>query len=253
MEFTSADRNADAEYSAGLQNYNSNVEEYNKNISKEKTTLQTSLTGLQEGESSSANTQALKQAGQHATAIVGVGQAAKAALAVDKAATPLKATADIAGAKVGEKLAAKAGGSLLGKVASKAGGVLSVVGDVTSIGLDYENDKANWGKMSTADKIANVADIGGAGLDMVGTGLMAFGGPLAGIGAGLKLFGDVTQVAAGGEAAVSAEESVSDKQADLATGEKADEAALGKNMIKQSSQASEAGSGTLAVARTSQL
>ena len=248
MEFSSADRSSDAEYSAGLKDYNTHVSEYNKSLTTQKLTDETTATGLQSDETSSAAVNALKQAGQHATAIAG---AVKTATDISKASAPLKATAEIA--EVGGDVAGASKG-FLGKVAGKASGILGVVGDVGSIGLDIAQDKANWGKMSTMDKIANVADMGGAGLDMVGTGLMAFGGPLGMVaGEGIKLFGDLTEVAAGTESAVSGAAAVSGKQADIGTAEKAQESALGPDMTKTNATASEAGSGTLAVARQSQL
>jgi len=250
MEFTSADRNADAEYSAGLNNYNANVEQYNKNLTTEQEQSDTTATGLEEGAQSSAHLGALQQAGQHVNAVAG---AVKTALDVQKGTAPLKATTDIARGteEGGQEVATTA----LGKAAGKAGSVLGVIGDVGSIGLDIAADTGGgWKKMSTADKIANVADIGGAGLDMIGTGLMTFGGPLGfAVGGGLKLFGDITEVLAGTETAVSGEVQVSDKQKAIAAQAAADKAKLGSAQSVVQGGASEAGAGNLAVGRQSQL
>ena len=101
----------------------------------------------------------------------------------------------------------------IGKSVGKLGTALGVVGDIGSIGMDIAQDKADWGKMSTMDKIGNIADIGGAGLDMVETGLMTFGGPVgAGIGLGLKAFGDLFEVASGVEQTISGYEGTKDKK-----------------------------------------
>ena len=258
MEFSSADRNADAEYSAGLKNYNNNVEQYNKNLTGEKLKFQDSATGLEEGAQSSAHLGALQQAGQHVNAVAG---AVKTAVDVQKASVPLKASKDIEmtdlgkGALEGGDAELEVATTTLGKAAGKAGSVLGVIGDVGSIGLDISADTGGgWNKMSVADKIANVADIGGAGLDMIGTGLMTFGGPVGmALGGGLKLFGDITEVLAGTETAVSGEVSVSDKQKAIAVKEKADEAKLGQAKDQAQAVASEAGGGDLAVARKVQL
>lgn len=258
MEFQSADRTNDASYTVSLNDYNKNVELYNKQRTKDLVQDKQTAEGLESEAQEGANTNALKEAGQHATA---VATGLKTAKDINKLGTPLKATKDIvvgagdtakvvkAGEVVGEETA-----QTLGKSAGKLGSSLGVLGDIGTIGLDIAQDKANWGKMSTMDKIANIADIGGAGLDMVGTGLMTFGGPLgASIGLGLKAFGDLAEVASGVEGTVSGYEQAGEKQQDLETQEQQAEKDEGPAQVKAGPRVSEAGAGTLAVARQAQV
>jgi len=257
MDFQSADRSNDAGYTVSLNDYNKNVELYNKQRTKDLLGDKLNSEGLEAGAQSDANTGALKDAGQHATALA---QGVATAKNVKALGTPIKATKDIvvgggdtakfvkAGEITGEETA-----QTLGKSAGKVSSALGVIGDIGSIGMDIAQDKANWGTMSTADKIANVADMGGAGLDMVGTGLMTFGGPVgAGIGLGLKAFGDLVEIGAGTESAVSGYESASAKQAKLKQQEQQAEADEGKAQVKTQASATLAGAGNLAVGRTSQ-
>lgn len=258
MEFGSTDRTNDASYTANLNDYNKNVELYNKQRTKNLLGDKLSAEGLESEAQGDANTNALKDAGQHATA---VAQGVATAKNVKALGTPIKATKDIvvgggdtakfvkAGEITGEETA-----QTLGKSAGKLSSALGVVGDIGTIGLDIAQDKANWGKMSTMDKIANVADMGGAGLDMIGTGLMTFGGPVgAAVGLGLKAFGDIAEIGAGTESAVSGYETAAGKQKKLEQQEQQSEKDEGPAQVQAVATASESGAGTLAVGRQAQM
>ncbi len=254
MEFQSADRTNDASYMVELNDYNKNVELYNKQRTKDILTDKQTAEGLESEAQGGANTNALKEAGQHATAIA---QGVKTAKEVNALGTPLKATQDIvegtqtikAGDIIGKQTA-----QTLGRSAGKVASALGVIGDIGTIGLDIAQDKANWGKMSTMDKIGNIADIGGAGLDMVGTGLMTFGGPLgASIGLGLKAFGDLAEVGSGVESTVSGYEQAGQKQTEIKKQEQQAEKDEGPAEVEAGPIVSEAGAGTLAVARQAQV
>jgi len=257
MEFGSADRTRDSEYLSEVKDFNNQVQVYNTQRSKDLVLDKQKAEGLKEAIGSDANTNALKEAGQHANALA---QGLKTAKNYQELGTPIKATKDIimgggdtaklvkAGDVIGEKTA-----QTLGKTAGKLGTALGVAGDIGSIGLDIAQDTANWSKMSTMDKISNIADIGGAGLDMVGTGLMTFGGPVgAGIGLGLKAFGDILEVGSGIESSISGFTGTTDKKKDVDKQEKQAEADEGPAQQEIKTGVSEAGAGTLAVGRMQQ-
>tara|TARA_R110000782_G_scaffold15176_4_gene44520 strand:+ start:264 stop:1037 length:774 start_codon:yes stop_codon:yes gene_type:complete len=257
MEFGSVDRTRDAEYNSQLKDFNSQVGVYNKLLTKNKLENKEQAQGFRDEAGSDANTGALKQAGQHANSL---NQGVQTARQVQKIGTPIKATEDIVkgggdtakffkkGELVGEETA-----MTLGKKAGKLATGFGVVGDIGSIGLDLAEDRANWGSMSTMDKIANVADIGGAGLDLVGTGLMTFGGPVgAMVGLGMKAFGDVVQVGAGTEQAVSGYGRAEDTKAQITDDEQKQDKDLGPTKQTQKGSVGLAGAGSLAVGRTAQ-
>jgi len=107
--------------------------------------------------------------------------------------------------------------------------------------------------MSTMDKITNIADIGGAGLDMVGTGLMTFGGPVGAMfGLGMKAFGDVVQVGAGAEQTIAGFQSADDKKKQIQQDTEQADKDLGPEQQTQAGSVSLAGAGALAVGRTAQ-
>ena len=198
-----------------------------------------------------------EEAGQHATALT---QGLSTARNIQKLGTPIKATEDIVkGAgdtakffKKGEVIG-KETAQTLGKSAGKLATGLGVIGDVASIGLDAEELNDNWGTMSTMDKITNIADIGGAGLDLVGTGLMTFGGPVGALaGLGMKAFGDVIQVGAGAEQAISGYQDADDKKKDIQADTDKQDKELGDAKQNQAGSVSLAGAGALAVGRTAQ-
>ena len=257
MEFGSADRTRDSEYLSEVKDFNNQVQVYNTQRTKDILNDKEKAEGLKEQIGSDANTNALKEAGQHANALA---QGLKTAKNYQEIGTPLKATKDIVmGAgdtaklvKAGDVIGTKTA-ETIGKATGKLGTALGVVGDIGSIGMDIAQDKADWGKMSTMDKIGNIADIGGAGLDMVGTGLMTFGGPVgAGIGLGLKAFGDLFEVASGVEQTISGYEGTKDKKQDVDTQEKEAEKDEGPEQQQIKAGVSEAGAGTLAVGRMAQ-
>jgi hypothetical protein len=257
MEFGNADRTRDSEYLSEVKDFNNQVEVYNTQRTKDLLTDKLKATGLKEQIGADANTNALKEAGMHANALA---QGFKTAKNFQELGTPIKATKDIlTGAgdtlkayKVGDIIGEKTA-QTIGKSAGKLGSALGVVGDIGSIGLDIAQDKANWGKMSTMDKIGNIADIGGASLDMVGTGLMTFGGPVgAGIGLGLKAFGDLFEVASGVESTISGFTGTAGKEKDVDTQEKQVENQEGPAQQEIQVGESEAGAGTLAVGRMQQ-
>ena len=217
MEFQSADRTRDAEYSSELKHFNQQVGLYNRDLTNKKLTNKEEGESLQSQAGTDANTGAMKEAGQHASALA---QGLSTAKNIQKVGTPIRATEDIVkGAgdtakffKKGE-IVGKETAQTIGKSAGKLATGLGVIGDVASIGLDAEELKDDWGTMSTMDKITNIADIGGAGLDMVGTGLMTFGGPVGALaGLGMKAFGDVIQVGAGAEQTIAGFQNADDKK-----------------------------------------
>lgn len=257
MEFGNVDRTRDSEYLSEVKDFNNQVQIYNTQLTKNILGDKEKAEGLKEQIGADANTNALKEAGQHANAIA---QGLKTAKNFQEIGTPLKATKDIvmgagdtaklfkAGDVIGKQTA-----ETIGKTAGKLGTAIGVIGDIGSIGLDIAQDKANWGSMSTMDKIGNIADIGGAGLDMVGTGLMTFGGPVgAGIGLGLKAFGDLFEVASGVEQTISGYSETTQKKKDVDTAEQEQEKAEGPAQQQIQAGVSEAGAGTLAVGRMAQ-
>jgi Sec-independent protein translocase protein TatA len=255
MEFGSADRTRDAEYIHAVKDFNSQVHAYNNQLTKEALTQKEETENLKEEAGGEANTNAIKEAGQHANS---VAQGLKTATDIQKLGQPIKATEDIV--KVGEggarqvikkgEVIGRETAQTLGKSAGKLATGIGVIGDIGSIGLDISEDINNWGKMSTADKISNIADIGGAGLDMIGTGLMAFGGPIgAMVGLGLKGIGDIAQVGSGVEDTISGYQSAQDTKKDLDQQQEQAEKDAPDPKQEQKAGPTLAGAGTLAVGR----
>jgi len=258
MEFQSADRTRDAEYSSELKHFNQQVGLYNRELTKQKLENKEEGESLQSQAGTDAHTGAMKEAGQHAAALQ---QGLATAKNIQQLGAPIKATERIV--KEGEDgarqvikkgdIIGKETAQTLGKKAGKLATGLGVIGDVASIGLDAEELKDDWGTMSTMDKITNIADIGGAGLDMVGTGLMTFGGPVGALaGLGMKAFGDVIQVGAGAEQAISGYQSADEKKEQIKQDTEQADKDLGPEQKTQSGSVSLAGSGRLAVGRTAQ-
>lgn len=254
----SADRTRDAEYSTQLRNYNQQVQLYNQQLTKQRGEIKDTGEGLKEEAGSDANTNAIKQAGQHANSVKQGLETAKNINAIGK---PIKATERIVktgedGARILIKkgdIVGKTTAQTLGKSAGKLATGLGIVGDVGSIGLDIAEDMNNWDKMSTMDKISNIADIGGAGFDMIGTGLMTFGGPVgAMVGLGMKGIGDLVQVGAGAEQTISGYEDASDKQDAIQGDTDKQVKDLGADKTENTGAPSLAGAGRLAVGRTAQ-
>tara|TARA_R100000951_G_scaffold75954_1_gene64056 strand:- start:1108 stop:1881 length:774 start_codon:yes stop_codon:yes gene_type:complete len=257
MEFQSADRTRDAEYSSELKHFNQQVGLYNRDLTNKKLTNKEEGESLQSQAGTDANTGAMKEAGQHASALA---QGLSTAKNIQKVGTPIRATEDIVkGAgdtakffKKGE-IVGKETAQTIGKSAGKLATGLGVIGDVASIGLDAEELKDDWGTMSTMDKITNIADIGGAGLDMVGTGLMTFGGPVGALaGLGMKAFGDVIQVGAGAEQTIAGFQNADDKKKQIQQETDKADKDLGDAKQTQKGSVSLAGAGALAVGRTAQ-
>jgi len=108
-----------------------------------------------------------------------------------------------------------------------------------------------WAKMSTADKMGNVAEIGGAGLDIVGAGLEATG---IGVPLGLALqgFGTLLQLGSGIEGEISSKTEEPDAKKEAQKEEQQAEASDKAGMLQQESSVSQAQTGNLAVAREQQ-
>ena len=258
MDFGSADRRTDAEFTHAIKDYNSQVNIYNQQLTKDALTQKEETESLKEEAGGDANTSAIKEAGLHANA---VAQGVKTATDIQKIGQPIRATEDIMKvAEGGARTLVKKGEVLgretaetLGKSAGKLSTALGVIGDVGSIGLDISEDINNWHKMSTADKISNIVDIGGAGLDMIGTGLMAFGGPLgAVVGLGLKGIGDVAQVGSGVEETISGYQSAQNTKDALDEQQAQAEKDAPDAKAQQQAGPSLAGAGALAVGRQAQ-
>jgi len=258
MEFGSADRTRDAEYMTAVKDYNNQVHVYNNQLTKDALTQKEETESLIDQAQGDANTNAIKEAGQHANSLA---QGLKTAKEYQKIGQPIKATEDIVKTTAeGGRMVIKKGSTIgvetaqtLGKSAGKLATGLGVIGDVGSIGLDIAEDLNNWDKMSTADKISNIADIGGAGFDMLGTGLMAFGGPIgAMVGMGLKGLGDVVQVGSGVEDTISGYQSAQDTKDDLEKQQKKAEDEAPDPKEEQKAGPSLAGAGALAVGRQAQ-
>ena len=258
MEFGSADRTRDAEYMTGVKDYNNQVQVYNNQLTKDALTQKEETESLIDEAQGDANTNAIKEAGQHANSLA---QGLKTAKEYQKIGQPIKATEDIVKSTAeGGRMVIKKGSTIgvetaqtLGRSAGKLATGLGVIGDVGSIGLDIAEDLNNWDKMSTADKISNIADIGGAGFDMLGTGLMAFGGPIgAMVGMGLKGLGDVVQVGSGVEDTISGYQSAQDTKEDLEKQQKKAEDEAPPPKEEQKAGPSLAGAGALAVGRQAQ-
>jgi len=150
--------------------------------------------------------------------------------------------------------AAKTGGetgALIGKVGTKALKGLGIVGSAAGMGMAIAADaNGGWAKMSTADKIGNVAEIGGAGLDMVGVGLEATG---IGVPFGLALqgLGTLLQIGSGVEGEIASKTAV-DPAKKAAQQEEQEEEAQEAPKQQEIAAVSEAQAGGLGVARQQQ-
>lgn len=139
----------------------------------------------------------------------------------------------------------------IGKAGSKALKGLGVVGAVAGMGMAIASDEnGGWAKMSTADKLGNVAEIGGAGLDIVGAGLEATG---IGVPLGLALqgFGTLLQLGSGVESEISSAEGVAPAKKEAQEEEQKEEEQEAKPQ-QQAVSVSEAQAGGLGVARQQQ-
>jgi hypothetical protein len=107
-----------------------------------------------------------------------------------------------------------------------------------------------WAKMSTADKIGNVAEIGGAGLDMVGVGLEATG---IGVPFGLAIqgLGTLLQIGSGVEGEIASKTAVDPAKKAAQQQEQETEAQEAPKQ-QEISAVSEAQAGGLGVARQQQ-
>lgn len=160
-----------------------------------------------------------------------------------KAERLTQAGADLSGA---EKTA-----GFIGKAGSKALKGLGVVGAVAGMGMAIASDEnGGWAKMSTADKLGNVAEIGGAGLDIVGAGLEATG---IGVPFGLALqgIGTLLQLGSGVESEISSAEGVAPAKKEAQQEEQEKEQQEAKPQ-QQEVSVSEAQAGGLGVARQQQ-
>lgn len=258
MEFGSADRTRDAEFSHAVKDYNNQVHVYNTQLTKDALDQKEKTEGLKEEASGDANTNAIKEAGQHANSLA---QGLKTAKEYQKIGQPIRATEDIVKTTAeGGRMVIKKGAitgvetaQTLGKSAGKLATGLGVIGDVGSIGMDIAEDVNNWDKMSTADKVSNIVDIGGAGFDMLGTGLMLFGGPVgAAVGLGLKGIGDIAQVGSGVSDTISGYQESQDTKDDLDDQQAKAEKDAPDPKAEQKTGPSLAGAGALAVGRQAQ-
>ena len=290
MDFISADRSRDQEHTAGLQNYNFSVTQHNRDITKAiKEDRDTEKKQKQDIESGETFTQ-IKDAGGEAGAVaqaVGTFKKIKEAQEAGKTAIgSLQDTISVAGDKaqalvskakssvpevdLGEEVSSgvfestskapaevassasrelEAGAEGLGSKALKG---LGGLGAVAGMGMAIASDaNGGWAKKSLADKLGNVAEIGGAGLDLIGLGLEA-----TGVGAPLGLvlqgIGTLAQVGSGIEEQVTAAQGVKPAEEEAEAEEKKAEAS-DKASIEQTVQSvSGAGAGTLGVARQQQ-
>lgn len=142
-------------------------------------------------------------------------------------------------------------GSLIGKVGTKALKGLGIAGSVAGMGMAIASDEhGGWAKKSLADKIGNVAEIGGAGLDILGVGLEAtgFGAP---IGLALQGLGTIAQLGSGIEGEISSAEQVAPEKKEAQEEEQQEEQSEAPKQ-QQATAVSEAQAGGLGVARQQQ-
>jgi len=160
-------------------------------------------------------------------------------------------TTDKVPAKIGTSLAKEgelAGEGLGSTVAKGLGGIGAVAGMGMAIASDVNG---GFAKKSLADKIGNIAEIGGAGLDLVGLGLEA-----TGIGAPLGLvlqgIGTIAQLGSSVESQITSGTGVKPAK-EAAQKEEQEAEASDKAQIQQTTSAvTGAGAGTLGVARQQQ-
>jgi hypothetical protein len=271
MDFVSADRSGDSEFQARLKDYNFGVAETNRQITVD---IQNDRTTEKQQDSDIDNTElftqikdATGQAGNVASATAtfkniqqygakiqdGIKEATKTATAtaekIQQSLPTTETPLEQLGGKVGAE--AEAGGGLLGKVGTKALKGLGVVGAVAGMGMAIASDEnGGWAKMSTADKLGNVAEIGGAGLDMVGVGLEATGIGVP-IGLALQGFGTLLQIGSGLESAISSKEAEAPAKQQAQQQEQQAEASEQKP-LQEEVGVSESQAGGLGVARQQQ-
>lgn len=140
--------------------------------------------------------------------------------------------------------------STLSKFGTFGGKAIGGVGALAGMGMAIASDEnGGWAKKSTADKIGNVVEIGGAGLDLAGLVLEAT--PLAPLGLALQGIGTLAQIGSGVESEVSSAVSSSKEQTEATQEEQQaekDEPAPQQEITGVSS----AETGGLAVAREQQ-
>lgn len=259
MEFTSADRHGDAEFTASLRDYNANVQDYNNIRTQNLGTIGDEELRQKGQATAGVLAGALEDGATHASAVAqGVGIATKVQgmrTAGKTAASEGTELAEIGDdgrelATVGDdglevaKGAASTGGKLFGAL-----GALGAIGSITADAV--ADSGGGWKKMSTADKVSNVADITGSSLDIIGLGLEAtgIGAP---IGLGLQALGTFFQIGS----------SIENQASNVEKGKAAARAAAAEAAAKvkaegaaksgAGSQASLAQSGGLSVGQTAQ-
>jgi hypothetical protein len=122
------------------------------------------------------------------------GGAAESKTAVTEVTSGLKTTAE----------GAAEAGSLLSKFGQVGLRGLGGLGALSGMGMAIASDEnGGWAKKSLADKIGNVVNIGGAGLDLAGLVLEAT--PLAPLGLAMQGIGTIAQIGAGVETEISSE------------------------------------------------
>jgi len=170
---------------------------------------------------------------------------------IEEGGTDAGKVAGKVGGKVGGLAGAgEEGAGLLSRVGGKALKGVGVVGAIAGMGMAISADEnGGWHKMSTADKLGNMAEIGGAGMDIVGTALEAT--PLAPIGLALQGFGTLFQLGAGIEGEISSAQSVDPaKKKAQADAKKAEDAEA--KPVAQEAVVSQAQTGNLGVAQEAQ-
>lgn len=141
-------------------------------------------------------------------------------------------------------------GSAIGKAGSVALKGVGVIGALAGAGMAIASDEhGGWAKKSISDKIGNVAEIGGAGLDLVGTALEF--SPFAPIGLALQGIGTLAQIGAGIEGEVSSVGAVSTAKTQAQQQEQQEEASEQKPVMEEQA-VSESQAGGLGVARQQQ-
>tara|TARA_R110000822_G_scaffold120899_2_gene254558 strand:+ start:4689 stop:5462 length:774 start_codon:yes stop_codon:yes gene_type:complete len=256
MDFVSADRSGDQEHTQELKNYNFTVADNNKNVAKQVLIDKASETKADKDiDSAETGTQikdGLGEAGATGQAVTAFSKLATTPtetiqqVAPTTEPPPLENLTDTGGGvyESGTEAVAEGAGS---KALKGLGGVGAVVG----MGMAIEADRnGGWSKMSTADKIGNVVEIGGAGLDLLGLGLEFT--PFAPLGLALQGVGTLAQVGAGAESSISSAGGVAPAKAQASVAEGKLEQQDKSNLLQARTGVSEAQAGTLGIARTAQ-